>query len=83
MSELLDKIGLANITEEQLQALVTFKVEEGLRLDYKRELTLPSPAAKKEFCKDVSAFYRCEACVAEHGWVVSSATSTPMPRESR
>ena len=47
---------LEQITEEDLQRLITNKVAEGKTLDYKEKLSINSHSEKKEFYKDVSSF---------------------------
>ena len=47
---------LDDITEDDLQALISNKVREGRTLDYKRELPGNSDGAKKEFLADASSF---------------------------
>jgi len=47
---------LADITEDDIQTLVSNAVAEGKTIDYKRELPGNSDADKKEFLADVSSF---------------------------
>ena len=47
---------LDQLTAADLASLVTNAVEEGRKLDYKRELPGSSDADKRELCADVSSF---------------------------
>lgn len=47
---------LADITEEDIHALISNAVPEGKTIEYKRELPSNSDADKKEFLADVSSF---------------------------
>ncbi len=54
-SALLDVFPLPELTEEHVRSLVTLRVEEDVRLEYKQELRLQTDADKRELCKDISA----------------------------
>lgn len=47
---------LDQVTEADLQALISNEVREGRAIEYKRELSVSSDAEKKEFLADISSF---------------------------
>ncbi|HEY5314829.1 MAG TPA: ATP-binding protein [Pirellulales bacterium] len=53
---LFDNVNFESLSEEHLQTLPLLKVGEDQRLEFKRELNVAADSARKEFCKDVSAF---------------------------
>lgn len=54
---ILSRNQLLAFNKDSLKEFVSLQIQEGLYLDYKKELTTPfNDAAKREFLKDVSAF---------------------------
>lgn len=51
----IDQKNLSELTQDDLQALVTGQVSENIRLEYKRDLYGQNDNSKKELLKDVSA----------------------------
>lgn len=54
--QLFDGFTFSQINEAQVQSLVTLRVPEDERLDYKLDLVLNTESERKAFCKDVAAF---------------------------
>lgn len=55
------------LTEADIQALIDNRVPESKKLDYKEVFSLDSEDKKREFLKDVSAFYNTEGGVLIYG----------------
>jgi hypothetical protein len=70
---------LEQITENDLQRLVTNKVAENRTLDYKEELPKHSDKEKKEFYKDVSSF--ANALGGDIIYGISEEKKTKIPKE--